>query len=279
MNIEIANRLQKLRKEKGYTQEELADALGISRQAVSKWERAEASPDTDNLILLAKLYGVSLDDLLKVSEEAEDDIKSYNEDNKENTDNVENNKKGKDHVNINWDGIHVVSEDGDEVHIDKGGIHIKDGDSKSSHVIEKIETNPHRREIYKMIQKIVSPITVFGITIAYILIGSLLNAWHPAWIIFLLIPIIPSIITAFYKRKFTGFAFPVFVVNVYLILGLVSPRQWHPWWFVFLLIPVYYSIFGPIDHAIKKRHQNEVIFDLDYEPKRNKKIVIDAKED
>ena len=68
MNIEIANRLQKLRKENGYSQEELADKLGISRQAVSKWERAESSPDTDNLIVLARLYNVSLDDLLKDTE-------------------------------------------------------------------------------------------------------------------------------------------------------------------------------------------------------------------
>ena len=59
MNIEIANRLAKLRKEKGYSQEELAEKLGLSRQAVSKWERAESSPDTDNLICLAKLYNVS----------------------------------------------------------------------------------------------------------------------------------------------------------------------------------------------------------------------------
>ena len=65
MNIEIANRLVRLRKEKNLSQEALANELGISRQAVSKWERAEASPDTDNLILLAKLYGMSLDDLLK----------------------------------------------------------------------------------------------------------------------------------------------------------------------------------------------------------------------
>ena len=69
MNIEIANRLQKLRKEKGYSQEQLAEHLGISRQAVSKWERAEASPDTDNLIELAKIYNVSIDVLLGLKDE------------------------------------------------------------------------------------------------------------------------------------------------------------------------------------------------------------------
>ena len=65
MNIEIANRMVQLRKKQGLSQEELAEELGISRQAVSKWERAESSPDTDNLILLARLYQISLDDLLK----------------------------------------------------------------------------------------------------------------------------------------------------------------------------------------------------------------------
>lgn len=65
MNVETANRLQMLRKKNGYSQEELAEKIGISRQAVSKWERAEASPDTDNLILLARLYGVTLDELLR----------------------------------------------------------------------------------------------------------------------------------------------------------------------------------------------------------------------
>lgn len=71
MNIEIAGRLVQLRKQHSLSQEELAEKLGISRQAVSKWERAEASPDTDNLIALAKLYNVSLDDLLKTDEEPE----------------------------------------------------------------------------------------------------------------------------------------------------------------------------------------------------------------
>ena len=65
MNIEIANRLLQYRKSSGLSQEELAEKIGVSRQAVSKWERAEASPDTDNLIILAKVYGVSLDELLQ----------------------------------------------------------------------------------------------------------------------------------------------------------------------------------------------------------------------
>lgn len=66
MTLEIANRLAQLRRQHNFSQEELASLLGISRQAVSKWERAEASPDTDNLIRLAKIYSLSLDDLLHV---------------------------------------------------------------------------------------------------------------------------------------------------------------------------------------------------------------------
>lgn len=69
MNIETATRLYEYRKAHGYSQEELAAKIGVSRQAISKWERSESSPDTDNLIALAQLYGVSLDTLLMGSEE------------------------------------------------------------------------------------------------------------------------------------------------------------------------------------------------------------------
>ena len=60
----MAQRLVDRRKAAGLSQEALAAQLGVSRQAVSKWERSESSPDTDNLIALAALYGVSLDELL-----------------------------------------------------------------------------------------------------------------------------------------------------------------------------------------------------------------------
>ena len=66
MNIKLADRLVALRKERGFSQEELADRLGISRQAVSKWEQALSSPDLDNLVRLAQLYGLTLDELVRV---------------------------------------------------------------------------------------------------------------------------------------------------------------------------------------------------------------------
>lgn len=69
MNLLTANRLQQLRKMNGYSQDVLAEKLGVSRQSISKWERAEASPDTDNLIALAQVYGLSLDELLDTSKD------------------------------------------------------------------------------------------------------------------------------------------------------------------------------------------------------------------
>lgn len=58
-------KLSKLRKERRYTQEQLAELLGVSRQAISKWESNLAYPETDKLIRLSELYGCSMDYLLK----------------------------------------------------------------------------------------------------------------------------------------------------------------------------------------------------------------------
>lgn len=64
MDQKTIQRLVELRQNHGYSQERLALELGVSRQAISNWERGEAAPDTDNLIALAKLYGSGLDTLL-----------------------------------------------------------------------------------------------------------------------------------------------------------------------------------------------------------------------
>lgn len=65
MTYEFADRLIELRKDNGMSQEELAQRIGLSRQAVSKWERAESSPDIGNLVALAEIYGLTIDDIVK----------------------------------------------------------------------------------------------------------------------------------------------------------------------------------------------------------------------
>lgn len=60
----LGDKISTLRKESKYTQEQLADILGVSRQAVSKWESDIAYPETDKLIKMGKLFGCSMDYLL-----------------------------------------------------------------------------------------------------------------------------------------------------------------------------------------------------------------------
>ena len=63
--MSLSDNLRALRKQKGYSQEQLAERLNVSRQAVSKWENGASDPSTSNLLALAKLYGISAEDLLK----------------------------------------------------------------------------------------------------------------------------------------------------------------------------------------------------------------------
>ena len=62
----LGEALKAHRQQSGMTQEYVAEALGVSRQAVSKWETGAAEPSTSNLLALAKLYGVDPGDLLRV---------------------------------------------------------------------------------------------------------------------------------------------------------------------------------------------------------------------
>ena len=54
----IADRIQSLRKSKGMSQEELADRIGVSRQAVSKWESEQATPDLEKVVIMSDIFEV-----------------------------------------------------------------------------------------------------------------------------------------------------------------------------------------------------------------------------
>ena len=64
MNTTLGTRIAALRREKEWKQDELAEKLGVSPQAVSKWENDQTCPDISLLPLLAKILGVSVDELL-----------------------------------------------------------------------------------------------------------------------------------------------------------------------------------------------------------------------
>ena len=76
----LADKIIDLRKKAGWSQEELADKLGVSRQSVSKWEGAQSIPDMNKILQLSELFGVSTDYLLKDSLEMAEPVLSQDAD-------------------------------------------------------------------------------------------------------------------------------------------------------------------------------------------------------
>lgn len=66
--------LQTLRKKHKFTQEEVAEKLNVSRQAVAKWENGETTPDINNCVALAKLYNVTVDDLINHTDDCNGEL-------------------------------------------------------------------------------------------------------------------------------------------------------------------------------------------------------------
>ena len=246
MTIEIANRLVELRKQNGLSQEELADKLGISRQAVSKWERSEASPDTDNLICLAELYGMSLDELLYGKKESE-------------TVEAEKVEKEGETINIKFPGGHIKINDKDDDADDE------DDDDDDD---EKFEKRLSQREIernkkIRIANAIASGSLLLVVAALYVTLGLLFDGiwpaplvWQVGWVLFLLVPMVGGIFKAVEHRKLSNLLISVImlVVIAYVIVGMFT-AAWHPTWVVFLLIPASAIAFGAVDKAnADKRH-------------------------
>ncbi|HJI38546.1 MAG TPA: helix-turn-helix domain-containing protein [Collinsella aerofaciens] len=252
MDLAMAQRLVDRRKAAGLSQEALAAQLGVSRQAVSKWERSESSPDTDNLIALAALYGVSLDELLygeaasdadgseDGSTETVDEAKEA-EDSAEHADcgdkplvdislargiHVIDPNKGEE-VHVGWNGIRVTNErKGEEVHVGPDGVHVDtlEDDGHSVH------TNDD------------GTVTIDGETF---------SSWKEAH------DKLDHHGKHFHTkvgRTWNKFPFPALVALAYLVLGIVY-GTWVTGLFLVFLIPVYYA-FGDF---IDQRHLSKLI--------------------
>ena len=247
MDLAMAQRLVDRRKAAGLSQEALAAQLGVSRQAVSKWERSESSPDTDNLIALAALYGVSLDELLygeaadsaddskdsSVGTEASDDKAEEDEDSADNT-----SRSGKPLVDISLaHGIHVIDPDkGEEVHVGWNGIHVtNDRKGEEVHVgpggvhVDTLEDDGH-----SVHTNADGTVTIDGETF---------SSWKEAH------DKLDHHGKHFHTklgRAWNKFPFPALIALAYLMLGIVY-GTWGMGLFLVFLIPVYYAIGDFID--------------------------------
>lgn len=263
MTIAIANRLVQLRKANGFSQEELAARIGVSRQAVSKWERAEASPDTDNLILLARLYRVSLDDLLLAGESGS----TVETDRREGAGSASADEKAlpcaneaqtaRQPADTGWNPLHsadgkgavqpppnemAVEEDPDQARLEPGRLLIV-RDEKHSAAPANGRTSRWMTFPYPVL-----------VTLVYLAIGLIAGKWHPWWLLFLTIPLYYGLADlVLQKKRIQDFAYPVLVVIVYLLMGFLA-NWWHPGWVIFVTIPLYYSIADVITRRKSWRH-------------------------
>lgn len=246
MNIETANRLLQYRKQAGLSQEELAEKIGVSRQAVSKWERSEASPDTDNLVMLAEIYGVSLDEMLGLkpsAEESEEETKTKSEAFPE-----------KDEVHVSFkDGVRICSVEGDKVDVSfRNGVHIVSKGEEKVHLMgdEKyyVDENGEKQEIkpaYYFWLYMPFPIIITALFLGWGFSG-LWGGWSTAWLLFLLVPLYYSIIEVVRSKDLSKLAFPVIPAGIFVGIGMIT-HIWHPTWIVFLTIPVFYCIVDVIN--------------------------------
>ena len=286
MTIETANRLYELRKKNNLSQEELAEKLGVSRQAVSKWERSEASPDTDNLIALAKIYGLSLDELIYGEKGEKSDGTRDRPEQDEAAESTEAREDvyidiegDGDKVKIGPDGILVEEKNGNVVKIGIKGkilqkvmdkvvdyIEINEDDcdgegetvltTENGHIkltVNKSDENKRKRTSFWL--KIPYPVIC---VLAYLAFGfyDVCGGWALSWVIFVTVPVYYSLVNAIYNRRFSEFAYPVFAAFAYLVCGMYL-GNWHPSWLIFLSIPVYYPIAEFLDQRIGARKKSK----------------------
>ncbi len=195
MTLEMANRLVALRRDHGMSQEELADRLNISRQAVSKWERAEASPDLDNLTALARIYGVTLDELVHgiTPEALESQVSNEDVDESESDaidpdnplpkgsffDHLEKQRRMKYPYPVLVSLVYLVL--GFFFNLWHPGWII--------FLTIPLYYLPASQRKWQ--QLLFNPVMV---TIVYLLLGFYCNLWHPGWMIFLAVPLLNGVV-------------------------------------------------------------------------------------
>ena len=251
MEQNLSQRLADLRKENKLSQEALAEKMGLSRQAISKWERGESAPDTENLIMLSGIYGITLDELLhgkETKETAEEPIEKPIEETEPKEEAAEisaaeipcEKEKERENAEPKKEEINAEKEVKNPASFENIEEKILPKEKKKRRKKEK----PPRlcRDAYKVFLKI--PVIII-VPLIFVIVGVLKGVWHPTWLINLFVPIyyIFCFALAARSKKSLLLRMPVFLITVaaFLTIGILTGK-WHPAWMVFFFDLLYYWI-------------------------------------
>ena len=238
----LPNNLYELRRKAGLSQEEFADRLNVSRQAVSKWERGEAYPDTENLITISEMFKVTIDELLNAGDLSSIEAKNIDAADVNEQANITDKTESKGGYGLKLEldnGINLKVGKGDESDFING-----DEDDDDSAVAERSSWK------YAMLYSV--PYSILCL-VAFLVLGFTLNAWYWAWTLFMTVPVYDSVLDAIRKKSLSEFEYAIFVAFIYCLFGIIY-KWWHPGWVIFVTIPVYYPIVSGIDKYIKNRN-------------------------
>ena len=263
MSLELGKRLTEFRKRNNLSQEELANKLKVSRQSICNWESGESSPSIDYIQDMAKLYNVSIDDLINVNKTIDDCYKKKEENGS--------------FVHVSKKGIFINDKDGgDFLSIDEDGINIngkkdwKKDDEKYDFVNDNgtwkviYNENVKNRKIIKKTASLIDGLMALIVCAVYILLGCLDNSlWGKMWPLFFTFLIPGALVRTFGLKKFNDFPIVFIVAAIYCFLGMWLPNNsgWHPYWVIFFAIPIYYSLISSIKAIIKEKKKNAYLKD------------------
>ncbi len=243
MSIKQGEYLKKLRNDKGISQDALGEALGISRQSVSKWEQGNSTPDIDNIGKLAEFYGVSIDSLVKgEADESKENEQAEESEEEKAVNELIDEFEGKPQPEDEKSGEGAL-----DMHISAPEPSLKEKEllreQKDKQYIVEREREREKRKKEKKRRSWLFPSYPILAVIAYCLIGVFIgaNGWKIGWIVLLTIPLFYTGIIAIEKKKPVIFCYPVLVLIVFLLLGFAK-SLWHPAWILFLTIPIFYII-------------------------------------
>ena len=191
----LGEKIKELRIKNNLSQEELANKLGVTRQAVSKWEQNLALPDTNNLILISKIFNVKIDELINYNNNLSDKNINVDINNNDKIDNKVSKLDAntiKENENIKNTPIYNMLSSLTVliclITFILVGMYATNGWNYSWIVWLLL---PTFLSLFESIKRRKASLFLFPvlITAIYLFIGMYFKAWHPYWLLFLSIPI------------------------------------------------------------------------------------------